>query len=67
MSRGGVRPGAGRKAEAGAKVTYTVRVTPATREILQAMRADGCIIGEILEAAARQWLRAKRDESDLSQ
>lgn len=66
MSRGGVRPGAGRKAADGRKVTYTVRVTPRTRETLQAMRADGCLIGEILEAAARNWRRASMEEADIS-
>jgi hypothetical protein len=61
MSRGGARPGAGRPQKADRRVTYTVRVTPETRETLREMRAQGCLIGEILEAAARNWRRASRE------
>ena len=55
MSRGGARPGAGRKAVGGAKVTYTVRVTPATREVLRAMKEAGISIGRIVEGIAEAW------------
>ena len=55
MSRGGARPGAGRKAVDGAKVTYTVRVTPATREVLRSMKASGISISLLLEGIAEAW------------
>ena len=55
MSRGGARPGAGRKAVNGAKVTYTVRVTPRTRETLREMKAEGVSISRIVEGIAEAW------------
>ena len=55
MSRGGARPGAGRKAVGGTKVTSTVRVTPATREALRAMKAAGISISRIVEGIAEAW------------
>ena len=55
MSRGGARPGAGRKAVNGAKVTYTVRVTLITREILREMKAEGISISRIVEGIAETW------------
>jgi hypothetical protein len=39
----------------GAKVTYTVRVTPATREVLRAMKASGISISRIVEGIAEAW------------
>ena len=55
MSRGGARPGAGRKAVDGKRVTYTCRVKPATREILREMRAAGVSIGDLLDKEAFIW------------
>lgn len=55
MSRGGARPGAGRKAVGGAKVTYTVRVTPRTREILREMKDEGISISRVVEGIAETW------------
>lgn len=55
MSRGGARPGAGRKAVDGKRVTVTARVKPLTREILREMRAAGVSIGELLDKEAFIW------------
>jgi len=60
MSRGGARPGAGRKAPDGRRVTYTVRVKPATREIIREMRAAGVSIGDLIDKECFIW-KLRRD------
>ena len=55
MSSGGARPGAGRKAVNGKRVTYTCRIKPETREILREMRAAGVSIGDLLDKECFIW------------
>ena len=55
MSRGGARPNAGRKAPGGKRVTYTVRVKPATREIIREMKAEGISIGDLVDKECFIW------------
>jgi len=55
MSRGGARPGAGRKAPDGRRVTVTARVLPETKETLLQMRAAGIGIGRLLDNEALIW------------
>ena len=55
MSRGGARPNAGRKAVDGLRVTYTVRVKPATREIIREMKAEGISIGDLIDKECFIW------------
>ena len=63
MSRGGARPNAGRKAVDGLRVTYTVRVKPATREIIREMKAEGISIGDLLDKECFIWkLKNQRKE-----
>ena len=63
MSRGGARPNAGRKAVDGLRVTYTVRVKPATREIIREMKAAGISIGDLLDKECFIWkLKNQRKE-----
>jgi len=57
MSRGGARPGAGRKAPDGRRVTITARVLPKTKEILKRMRAEGKSIGRMLDCIAEDYER----------
>ena len=47
-NRGGARPGSGRptKSTAGARVTFSVMVSPITRQRITALRAIGVKIGE---------------------
>lgn len=60
MSRGGARPGAGRKAEGGKRVTYTCRVLPSTRDTLREMKGAGIRIGVILDSVAISWREQKK-------
>lgn len=60
MSRGGARQNAGRKAVDGKRVTYTVRVKPATREIIREMRAAGVSIGDLIDKECFIW-KLRRD------
>ena len=55
--RGGARPGAGRKRTDGKRVTVTARVSPRTKEVLKAMKAEGMGIGKILDDAADTYIR----------
>lgn len=55
MSRGGARPGAGRKAPRGKRVTVTARVLPETKETIREMRAAGISIGDVLDKEAFLW------------
>lgn len=50
MSRGGTRPGAGRKRKDDARVTLSVRVKPETREEIESLaRAFQSSMGEIID------------------
>lgn len=50
MSRGGTRPGAGRKKTDDARVTLSVRVTPATKRALTQRAASlGVSIGQLID------------------
>lgn len=55
-NRGGVRPGAGRptKSEAGARVTFSVMVSPITRQRITALRSIGVKIGEAVDDMVAQ-------------
>lgn len=55
MSRGGSRPGAGRKAAPEKRVQITVTVAPETKATLAKMRAAGQYIGRIIDDIARKW------------
>lgn len=55
MTSGGARPGAGRKAIDGKRVTYTVRVKPATLEIIREMKAEGVSIGDLIDKECFIW------------
>jgi len=59
MSRGGARPGAGRKAPDGKRVTVSARVLPRTKEILAEMKAEGSSLGRIIDSIALAWKQAK--------
>ena len=59
MSSGGARPGAGRKAVNGKRVTVTARVLPSTREILREMKAEGSSLGRIIDSIALAWKESK--------
>ena len=59
MSRGGARPGAGRKAPDGKRVTYTCRVKPETRDTIREMKAEGSSLGRIIDSIALAWKQAK--------
>jgi hypothetical protein len=60
MSRGGARPGAGRKAKDGQKrVTITLRVLPSTRELIRQMRSEGIRMGEMVDTFADAWASHK--------
>ena len=48
-TRGGARPGSGRKAAATKKVTISFRATEATRDKIQKLREDGVDINKHLE------------------
>lgn len=51
MSRGGMRPGSGRKAKEDRRVSMTVRVKPETRQRLEdAARAQGISLGQMVDA-----------------
>jgi len=54
--RGGARPGAGRKrkTEAGARVNFTVMVSPATRQRIDALRDKGVLLGEAIDGFIAQ-------------
>lgn len=55
MSRGGSRPGAGRKAAPEKRVQITVTVAPETKATLAKMRAAGQYIGRIIDDIAKKW------------
>ena len=55
MSRGGARPGAGRKAPDGKRVTYTCRIKPETRDTIREMKATGVSIGDLLDKECFIW------------
>lgn len=54
--RGGARPGAGRKrkAEDGTRVNFTVMVSPATRQRIDALREKGVLLGEAIDDLVAQ-------------
>lgn len=54
--RGGARPGAGRrrKAEDGTRVNFTVMVSPATRQRIDALRDKGVLLGEAIDGFISQ-------------
>lgn len=55
-NRGGVRPGAGRpaKSKAGTRVTFSVMVSPITRQRITALRSIGVKIGEAVDDMVAQ-------------
>lgn len=55
-TRGGVRPGSGRKrkTEDGARVNFTAMIAPITRQRITALRAQGVGIGEALDGFIAQ-------------
>ena len=54
--RGGSRAGAGRKrkTEAGTRVNFTVMVSPATRQRIDALRDKGVLLGEAIDGFITQ-------------
>lgn len=48
MGRGGKRPGAGRKSQ-GLRVTISARVSQATKETIDRLRAQGITTGQLLD------------------
>lgn len=61
-NRGGARPGSGRptKSKDGARVTFSVMVSPVTRRRITELRAAGVKLGEAIDAMVAQ-LAAKYD------
>ena len=55
-NRGGVRPGSGRptKSASGARITFSVMVSPATRQRITALRSMGVKIGESVDEMIEQ-------------
>mgnify|MGYP004652170139 FL=1 len=54
--RGGARPGSGRPAKSkdGARVTFSVMVSPVTRRRITELRAAGVKLGEAIDAMVAQ-------------
>lgn len=54
--RGGARPGSGRptKSKDGARVTFSVMISPVTRRRITELRAAGVKLGEAIDAMVAQ-------------
>lgn len=61
MSRGGNRPGSGRKAITPGEVRlpFSCRVSPKTKETIARLKAEGITIGEIIDRAIARYDTAK--------
>ena len=54
MSKGGARPGCGRKVEDVNRVTMTCRVLPETRERARQLKARGVRLGRLVDSAIEE-------------
>lgn len=67
MTRGGSRPGVGRKRKDDARVTLAVRVKPETKTRLQDIAAErGLSIGQLIDDLAAGSQRAYISAADLA-
>lgn len=53
-NRGGARPGAGRK-KGEDRVTYTIKISPTTRDIIIHAKERGVAIGKLLDELITDW------------
>lgn len=67
MTRGGARPGSGRKKKEDARVTLAVRIKPDTKRQLQAIAAErGLSVGQLVDDLAAGSQRAYISAADLA-
>lgn len=61
--RGGTRPGSGRKASPLKRITIAARVTEATREQIQELKAEGYQCGKIVEEGVGMLYRVLKGKN----